>query len=110
MNAHDYEFTGIERGTIRLSDYTGRAILLVNTASECETTPQYARLQALHERYGDRGLIVIGVPSNDFGGQEPADEAAILSFCRGEYGVTFPLAAKHDVAVRIPAEDAPFTL
>lgn len=104
MNAHDYAFDAIDGGTIRLGDYAGRAILVANTASECETTPQYAGLQALHERYGDRGLVVVGVPSNDFGEQEPGDEAAIRSFCAREYGVTFPLTAKQRV---IPPDEHP---
>jgi glutathione peroxidase len=70
---------------------------VVNTASECGFTPQYAGLQKLWQRYKDRGLIVLGVPSNDFGGQEPGSESEIRSFCTKNYGVDFPLTAKVDV-------------
>jgi glutathione peroxidase len=72
----------------------GKPTLVVNTASECGYTPQYAELQQLWERYRDRGLVVLGVPCNDFGAQEPGDAAAIGAFCGKNYGVTFPLAAK----------------
>lgn len=104
MNAHDHEFPAIDGGTIRLADYAGTPVLLVNTASECGMTPQYAGLQRLHERYRERGLVVIGVPSNDFGGQEPENEAGIARFCETHYGVTFPLAAKQRV---IPPDEHP---
>ena len=104
MNAHDHELPAIDGGTIRLADYAGAPILLVNTASECGFTPQYAELQALHERYRDRGFAVIGIPSNDFGEQEPGDEAAIASFCESRYGVNFPLATKLRV---VPPDEHP---
>lgn len=104
MNAHDYEFPSIDGGAIRLGDHGGRALLVVNTASECDTTPQYAGLQVLYGRYGNRGLVVIGVPSNDFGEQEPGDEATIRAFCTREYGVSFPLTAKQKV---IPPDEHP---
>ncbi len=102
MNVHGFEFPAIDGGTLRLADYAGRPLLIVNTASECDTTPQYAGLQRLHERYADSGLVVIGVPSNDFGEQEPGDAAGIRAFCSGHYGVTFALAAKQNVVP--PAE------
>lgn len=105
MTAHDFEFPGIEGGRIALADWRGRPVLIVNTASECGFTPQYADLQALWRRYRDRGLIVLGVPSNDFGGQEPGDEAAIRAFCARNYGVDFPMTAKQRV---IGAEAHPF--
>lgn len=104
MNAHDYEFTSIDGHPLRLADYAGRVILLVNTASECVTTPQYAALQRLWERYGAHGFAVIGVPSNDFGEQEPGDEAAIRAFCNEHYGVTFPLTTKQRV---VPPDEHP---
>lgn len=72
----------------------GKPTLVVNTASECGYTPQYAELQQLWERYRERGLVVLGVPCNDFGAQEPGDASAIESFCSKNYGVTFPLADK----------------
>jgi glutathione peroxidase len=72
-------------------------VLIVNTASECGYTPQYAALQQLWQRYRDRGLVVLGVPANDFGAQEPGDEPAIASFCQTNYGVDFPLTAKQTV-------------
>ena len=80
-----------------LSQYAGKALLVVNTASLCGFTPQYQGLQALYERYGDRGLVVIGAPSNDFGGQEPKSEGEIKEFCQGAFGVTFPLTEKISV-------------
>ena len=96
-NAHRFDFTGIDGAPLALSDYAGKAVLVVNTASFCGFTPQYADLQALWERYRDRGLVVLGVPSNDFGGQEPNDEAAIKGFCEAQYGVDFPMTAKQRV-------------
>ena len=90
----DHELETIAGEKVRLSDWRGKALLLVNTASECGYTPQYAGLQALHERYADRGLVVIGIPSNDFGGQEPGSHEEIATFCRTRFGVSFPLMAK----------------
>jgi glutathione peroxidase len=78
-------------------DYTGRVVLLVNTASKCGFTRQYRGLEALWRRYRDRGLVVLGVPSNDFGGQEPAGEAEIDRFCKTTFDVSFPLAGKQVV-------------
>jgi glutathione peroxidase len=72
-------------------------LLLVNTASQCGFTPQYAGLQKLHETYGTRGLVVLGVPSNDFGAQEPGGETEIAKFCETGFGVTFPMTAKQKV-------------
>lgn len=80
-----------------MSRFAGKTVLIVNTASECGLTPQYAGLQSLWERYRDRGLVVLGVPSDDFGGQEPGDEAAIQSFCSARYGVDFPMTSKNTV-------------
>jgi glutathione peroxidase len=76
---------------------TGKAVLFVNVASKCGYTGQYAGLQALSERYADRGLVVVGVPSNQFGGQEPGTAEEIVSFCQLNYGVSFPLLEKQDV-------------
>lgn len=81
-----------------LAEYQGKVVLVVNTASECGSTPQYAGLQALWERYRDKGLVVLGFPSNDFGQQEPGTAAQIATFCKTRYGVTFPLFEKGPVS------------
>jgi glutathione peroxidase len=80
-----------------LGTWKGKALLLVNVASECGMTPQYEQLQKLHQTYGDRGLAVIGFPCNQFGGQEPGDAPAIEQFCTSHYGVTFPMMEKIEV-------------
>jgi glutathione peroxidase len=92
--AFDHAFDAIEGGKLPLAQWRGKALLVVNTASFCGFTPQYEGLQALWERYQERGLVVIGVPSNDFGEQEPKAESEILGFCKGAFGVTFPLTTK----------------
>ncbi len=97
MSAHQFSFPAIDGGTVTLADFRGKPVLIVNTASECGYTPQYASLQQLWQRYRDRGLVVLGVPANDFGAQEPGDEPAIASFCKTNYGVDFPLTAKQTV-------------
>jgi len=80
-----------------LADWQGEVLLVVNVASECGFTPQYAGLEALWQRYRDQGLVVLGFPCNQFGAQEPGDEAAIAGFCSRTYGVSFPLFAKIEV-------------
>lgn len=95
--AFAYEFEAIEGGRLPLGRWRGKVLLVVNTASFCGYTHQYAGLQTLWERYEKRGLIVIGVPSNDFGGQEPKSETEIASFCQGAFGITFPLTTKETV-------------
>lgn len=80
-----------------LCEYAGKVVLVVNTASFCGYTPQYKGLQALHERYGKRGLVILGFPSNDFGKQEPKSNAEIADFCDRTYAVKFPLYAKSSV-------------
>ena len=80
-----------------LADYRGKALLIVNTASKCGFTPQYAGLEALHRKYGERGLLVLGFPCNQFGAQEPGDAQEIATFCTTTYDVSFPLFAKIDV-------------
>ena len=97
MSAHDYSFTAIDGRPLELKDFAGKAVLVVNVASYCGFTPQYTDLQDLHEAYGSKGLVVLGVPSNDFGAQEPRGEAEIAKFCDSVYGVTFPLTAKQTV-------------
>ncbi|MGQ0675644.1 MAG: glutathione peroxidase [Rhodospirillales bacterium] len=103
--AHDFEFESIDGKSMKLSRWKGKAVLVVNTASECGFTPQYAGLQKLWLAHRDEGLVVLGVPSNDFGGQEPGDEAAIGRFCSARYGVDFPLTAKQKI---VGAEAHPF--
>jgi len=102
ITAYAFSFAGLEGGDIKLAEHAGKPILVVNTASLCGYTPQYAGLQQLWTRYHERGLMVIGVPSNDFGGQEPGSAGDIVKTAHGEYGVAFPLAAK--VAVKGPAQ------
>jgi glutathione peroxidase len=80
-----------------LSAYSGKVALVVNTASQCGFTPQFEGLEQLHQQYADRGFVVLGFPCNQFGGQEPWDEEAIGSFCRRNYGVSFPMFARVDV-------------
>jgi glutathione peroxidase len=96
--AFDHQFEAIEGGKLPLGRWQGKVLLVVNTASFCGFTPQYEGLQALWERYERRGLVVIGVPSNDFGAQEPKSEAEIAGFCKGAFGVTFPLTTKVEVS------------
>ena len=97
MSAYDFSFRKIDGGDLALSQWRGKPVLIVNTASECGYTPQYADLEALWRRYRDKGFVLLGVPSNDFGGQEPGSEAEIKSFCERNYEVDFPLAAKERV-------------
>lgn len=94
MTLHDVTFEAIDGSPLPLRRFAGKVVLVVNTASECGFTPQYKDLEALWRRYRDRGLVVLGVPCNDFGGQEPGDESAIKAFCEKNYGVTFPLTRK----------------
>ena len=95
--AYAFSFLGLEGGTIRLLDYAGKPILIVNTASLCGYTPQYAGLQQLWTTLHGRGLMIIGVPSNDFGAQEPGSAADIVKTAHHDYGVTFPVTQKVDI-------------
>jgi glutathione peroxidase len=94
ITAYAFSFTGLDGGSIKLADYAGKPILVVNTASQCGYTPQFTGLQQLYARYHERGLMIVAVPSNDFGGQEPGTPVDILHTAHDEYGVTFPLAEK----------------
>jgi glutathione peroxidase len=98
VTAYAFTFKGLDGGEILLSSYAGHPLLVVNTASQCGYTPQYAGLQKLWARYRDRGLLVLGVPSNDFGGQEPGGASEIHATAQGQYHVTFPITDK--VAVK----------
>lgn len=98
-SAYDYSFhTLVGHKELPLSSFRGQVLLIVNTASKCGFTPQYASLEKLYEHYKERGLVVLGVPSNDFGGQEPGSEQEIANFCQVNYGVTFPMTAKEIVS------------
>jgi glutathione peroxidase len=100
VSAFEFSLPGQDGAKLALAAYTGRPVLIVNTASRCGFTPQYAALQLLWDAYRDRGLVVLGVPSNDFGGQEPGSDAEIRTFCDRNYGVTFPMTAKLPVSGR----------
>jgi glutathione peroxidase len=99
-----------------LKAYSGKVVLLVNVASKCGFTKQYAGLEALYNKYKDKGLVVVGVPSNDFGGQEPGTAQEIVTFCKSKFDVTFPLMAKihvkgpekHPLYVALTGPDSPF--
>ena len=94
ITAYAFSFPALEKGEIRLADYAGQPLVVVNTASLCGFTPQYAGLQQLWTEFHDRGLMIVGVPSNDFGGQEPGSASDIAETAQHQYGVTFPIAAK----------------
>jgi glutathione peroxidase len=91
---HALEAIDINGNTVSMSAFAGKKVMVVNTASECGYTPQYKQLQELHEAYKDKGLVILGFPCNDFGGQEPGTGDEIEAFCQKNYGVTFPLMAK----------------
>ncbi len=94
---YDIQVETLEGETKTLREHEGKVLLIVNTASQCGFTPQYAGLEALHEKFGERGLVVLGFPCNQFGAQEPGNEAQIGAFCQKNYGVRFPMHAKIDV-------------
>lgn len=93
-NLHDFTVTSIEREDMDLSQFAGKTVLLVNTATFCGYTPQYKGLQAVWSQYKDQGLVILGVPSNDFGAQEPGSEENIKRFCSVNYQVDFPMTKK----------------
>lgn len=96
-SVHDFTLTSIEGQSAPLAAYKGKVLLLVNVASRCGYTPQYAGLQSLYDKYKDRGLVVVGVPANNFGGQEPGTNEEIKTFCTRNYNVTFPMMSKVSV-------------
>jgi glutathione peroxidase len=97
MAITDTPIAALDGSPLDLEQFAGRALLIVNVASRCGLTPQYAGLEELHERYKDRGFSVLGVPCNQFGGQEPGSSEEIATFCSTTYGVTFPMTEKVDV-------------
>lgn len=96
-SVYDFKMNDIHGHEQRLADYKGRVLLLVNVASQCGLTPQYKGLQALFEKYKDRGLVVLGFPANDFGAQEPGSDAEISEFCESRFHVSFPMFSKISV-------------
>ena len=98
MNAfHQLGATSLDGRDVRMSDYAGRVVLVVNTASQCGFTPQYRGLEALYRKYKDSGFVVLGFPCNQFGQQEPGNADEIAATCRVNYGVSFPMFAKTEV-------------
>lgn len=93
----DFEARQIDGKTVKLSDYRGRVLLIVNTASKCGFTPQFEGLEKLHEKYAEQGLVVLGFPSNQFASQDPGTNEEIGAFCLKNYGVSFPMMEKIDV-------------
>lgn len=97
MSVYTFSYRSIEGKEASLSDYAGKVLLLVNTASKCGFTPQYEGLEKLYQDYADKGLVIIGFPCNQFGDQEPGTNDDVQEFCKARYGVTFPLSQKVDV-------------
>lgn len=96
-SVHDFELKDIDGENVSLNKYEGKVLLIVNTASECGFTPQYEGLQALYEKYKDDGLVVLGFPANNFGGQEPGTNEEIKQFCKVNFDVSFPMFSKVSV-------------
>ena len=94
---YDFKINSINGEELKLSSFKGKTVLLVNVASKCGFTKQYDDLQNLYETYNDKGLIVLGIPSNQFGGQEPNSENDIKDFCKTNFNITFPMTSKYDV-------------
>ena len=94
---HDFTAVALDGAQVELRRFAGQVLLIVNTASACGFTPQFAGLEKLHETYGPRGLVVLGFPCNQFGAQDPGSNEEIASFCQLNYGVGFPMMAKIDV-------------
>ncbi|RUS67083.1 Hydroperoxy fatty acid reductase gpx1 [Saezia sanguinis] len=94
---YDFSVKDIRGNDLDFSSYRGKVLLIVNTASQCGFTPQFAGLEALYQKYKDQGLVVVGFPCNQFGQQDPGSASEIAQFCQINYGVTFPMMAKVDV-------------
>ena len=102
MSLYDLEALGIDNQPVALSRFKGQAMLIVNTASACGFTPQFGGLEKLHKSYGDKGLVVLGFPCNQFASQDPGDDAQIANFCQKNYGVSFQMMSK----VKVNGSDA----
>ena len=96
-SVYDFSANSIQGKAVKLSQYKGKAMLIVNTASACGFTPQFGGLEALHKSYGDKGLVVLGFPCNQFGAQDSGSNGEIAGFCQLNYGVSFPMMEKIDV-------------
>ena len=96
-NVYDFEAQTIDGHTVALSDYQGKVLLIVNTASACGFTPQFAGLEKVHQEFASQGLVVLGFPCNQFGSQDPGSNEEIGTFCQKNYGVSFPMMAKTEV-------------
>ncbi len=96
-NIYDFEAQSIDGQPVRLAQFRGKPLLIVNTASACSFTPQFGGLETLHQTYGDRGLVVLGFPCNQFASQDKGSNEEIATFCQRNYGVSFPMMSKIDV-------------
>ena len=96
-SVYDFTLKSIDGKPAPLSEFKGKVVMLVNVASKCGYTPQYTGLEALYEKYKDRGFVIVGIPANNFGGQEPGTNEEIKTFCKSKYSVTFPMMAKVSV-------------
>jgi len=113
---YDLTVKDINNKDVKLSDYKGKTVLIVNVASKCGYTPQYKALEATYEKYKDKGFVILGFPCNQFGGQEPGSNEEIKEFCSSKFGVTFPLfdkievngANRHPLYVMLAGKDSPF--
>jgi glutathione peroxidase len=97
-SVYDYTLNSIDGKSTSLSTFKGKVVMLVNVASRCGYTPQYAGLESLYERHKDQGFVIVGIPANNFGSQEPGTNAEIKTFCKSKYAVTFPMMSKVSVA------------
>ena len=97
MSIYDFEVKSIDGKATRLKEYEGKLLVIVNVASKCGFTPQYEGLEKLYQKYREKGLVILGFPCNQFGGQEPGDENEIKNFCKLNYGVSFPIFEKIEV-------------
>lgn len=95
--AYDFSFNDIDGTPLKLSEYKGKIIVVVNVASQCGFTSQYEDMQNIWEKYQSKGIIILGVPSNDFGGQEPGSNSEIKTFCEAKFGISFPITEKVNV-------------
>ena len=104
---YDFTMRSIDHQNVSLKDFSGKVVLLVNVASKCGFTPQYAALESLYEKYKDKGFVIVGVPANNFMSQEPGTNAEIKTFCTNKYNVTFPMMSK--VSVKGDGKDPLYT-